>query len=56
MSRYTKAAEVLRAYPAKHGRASPGRPARRASWPDVTYLGSGAAEAPVIHSCFRRPV
>ncbi len=40
----------------RHGRASPGRPARHASWPDFTYPGSGADEAPIIHSCFLRPV
>jgi hypothetical protein len=29
----------------KHGRVSPGRPGRRASWPDFTYPASGADEA-----------
>src|SRR5215470_5784951 len=39
----------------QHGRASPGRPARRASWPDFVP-GSGAGEAPIMHGCFLRPV
>src|SRR5215813_12907659 len=40
----------------KHPRASPGRPARRASWPDFTHPASGAGEAPIMHSWFLRPV
>src|SRR5262249_12109860 len=40
----------------QHGRASPGHQAHGASWPDFTYPGPGASEAPIIHGCFPRPV
>lgn len=41
---------------AKHGRVFPGRPTRRAYWPDFAYPASGADEGSIMQSCFREPV
>ena len=54
--RDARTSRIGRRVSGKHPRAPPGRPARRASWRGFAYPGSGAGEAPVMHSCFLRPV